>query len=570
MLDSGAIRQVRPTKRDVESLLFAVRKKDGVHWRPCLDLRPLNSFVVVPPLSLEGLGAVRQVLQPGDFMVSIDLRDAYWHVPISRRQCHLLRFRFGGRSYQFDVLPFGVSVAPWAFSNVLRPVLEWLRRRGIRCVGYLDDLLFVGSTPTECVEAAQMAVDLLHDLGFVFSPEKSDLAPSRQLAYLGFEIDTSSMSLSLPREKIHRITRECRRVVHWADRGRPPSLRSLSRLLGRITAASDAVALHRLRTVHLERARALCLHRGGAWDSPCPISHRARGELRWWASSLSKVHGRPIRLPGVDLLLRTDASALGWGATVVQAPFAPHLVGQRFSGRLPPALRQSISNETEIYAISQAVLLLQRLISLQDRHVRIQSDNSAAVFYINKGGGRSLRLSSLVRPLWLACRRAGLVLSAEYLPGTQNVVADALSRRSLRPSDWTLTQGAFRLLCHRFGHPTVDAFAEPANAKLPRFASRLPFLGALAVSGLHLDYTTELAYAFPPPHLVPLLLTRLLAQRARAILVVPLRPQAPWWPVVLRHLRRPIVLRSAVRSYFRRARSFSQPRLLAGIFCASQ
>jgi len=172
----------------------------------------------------------------------------------------------------------------------------------------------------------------------------------------------------------------------------------------------------------------------------------------------------------------------------------------------------------------------------------------------------------LARPLWTAFRRAGFLLSAEHLAGSGNTVADALSRRQLSSADWTLSRRAFKMVNRRYGLLAIDAFAEPHNAQLPRFASRFPVPGSLRRSGLWTDFRRERVYAFPPPSLLPVLFHRLLDLRAQAVVVVPTWPWAPWWPLWTRFRRRPMALRDAVVPYLRRSR-FKQPPLQVAIFC---
>lgn len=566
MLAAGAIRPASPTPRDVESLLFAVPKRGG-GWRPCLNLKPLNRFIEAPPFSLRGIAELRQTLRPGDHMVSLDLRDAYWHIPLAPAHRRFFSFWFDGRMYRFDVLPFGVSVAPYVFHHMLRPLVSWLRQAGVRICAYLDDLLILGSSAEECRRHGQLVADLLADLGFRIHPDKSELIPATTRTFLGFVVDSTAMTLRLPAPKARRIARECRALANRVrHQNHTPSVRTVARLLGRITAASSAVSVHRFRSAHLERARAEALRAHGTYDAPCPLPPGALTDLRWWGRHLHHVHGRPVRLPPPDVLVRTDASALGWGAVVIDAPTLPSLRGRRLHGRLPPQLRQSVSNETELYGVGAALHALSRLAPLHHRHVRIQTDSTSALFYVNKGAGRSVALSDLVAPLWRLALRSGMLLSAEHLPGELNVEADALSRQAPSADDWTLRPRVFSALVRRFGLPSVDAFAEPANARLPRFCSRFPLPGALPLHGLLLDYSREFAYAFPPPRLVPLLLSRLLDQRATALLVLPARPQAPWWPLVLRYMPARVTLNDAVIPYLPRAPRFRQPRLVAGIF----
>src|SRR4029434_4633359 len=103
------------------SRYFLVPKKDG-NYRPILDLRVLNralkqlKFRMLTPCRLV------QFIRPNDWFITIDLKDAYFHVPIHPRHRKYLRFAFGGIAYQFNALPFGLSLAPRAFRSGARRV----------------------------------------------------------------------------------------------------------------------------------------------------------------------------------------------------------------------------------------------------------------------------------------------------------------------------------------------------------------------------------------------------------------------------------------------------------------
>jgi hypothetical protein len=96
-----------------------------------------------------------------------------------------------------------------------------------------------------------------------------------------------------------------------------------------------------------------------------------------------------------------------------------------------------------------------------------------------------------------------------------------------------------------------------------------PHPKAVGASGLLLDYRPERAYCFPPPRLIPRLLAVLLRQQASAVVVVPHRPSAPWWPLWLQGTTATIPLHEAVVPYLRSPRSFVSPRLVAGRFCGA-
>ena len=90
LLRKGAIEEVVPSP-GYYSRVFVVPKKDG-GWRPILNLKRLKTFLVSPPFRMDTARDVASLLYPGDWMASIDLKDAYFHIPVNRRFRRLQRF----------------------------------------------------------------------------------------------------------------------------------------------------------------------------------------------------------------------------------------------------------------------------------------------------------------------------------------------------------------------------------------------------------------------------------------------------------------------------------------------
>uniref|UniRef100_A0A803JK98 Reverse transcriptase domain-containing protein n=1 Tax=Xenopus tropicalis TaxID=8364 RepID=A0A803JK98_XENTR len=83
LADSGVIVPVPPTQRfqGFYSNLFIVPKKDG-SFRPILDLKKLNRWISYHRFKMESLRSVIRAMEPAEFLASLDIRDAYLHVPI--------------------------------------------------------------------------------------------------------------------------------------------------------------------------------------------------------------------------------------------------------------------------------------------------------------------------------------------------------------------------------------------------------------------------------------------------------------------------------------------------------
>ena len=103
MLDKGVIQK---TKRFIfRGRLFSVPKKDTLKRRMILDVSKINKFIVCPKFKMISIQQVRQVVQKGNFVTSIDLKDAYWHIPIMKSFQKFLAFEVDGSKFVFQNLP---------------------------------------------------------------------------------------------------------------------------------------------------------------------------------------------------------------------------------------------------------------------------------------------------------------------------------------------------------------------------------------------------------------------------------------------------------------------------------
>ncbi|CAJ0954485.1 unnamed protein product [Ranitomeya imitator] len=117
-----------------------VTKKDGtVH--PILDLKLLNKYVKVWHFRMDSLWSVISSMDRGEFLASIDIKDAYLHIPIFLPHQMFLRFAIQEDHFQFTALPFGLATAPRVFTKVMAAVMAILHSRGVVMLPYLDDLL---------------------------------------------------------------------------------------------------------------------------------------------------------------------------------------------------------------------------------------------------------------------------------------------------------------------------------------------------------------------------------------------------------------------------------------------
>jgi len=278
LLKKGAIIPVLDSSPGFYTRLFAVPKPNSDLFRPIINLKPVNASVRHEHFKMENLESVKHLLKQGDWMVKLDLKDAYFTVPVFEDHQRFLRFRWRGSSYQFVCLPFGLSSAPRTFTKIMKPVMTVLRSLGIRVVIYLDDLLFLNESEQGVSRDLDIAIELLERLGFIINWPKSHTTPCQVIQYLGMVIDSRLMSFSLPESKFLKMRSMCQQAL---SRNRV-KLRDLASIMGNFSWAILAIpfAQSHYRSVQRSLIDSLA-ENGGDFDGFVSLSRRARTELEW-------------------------------------------------------------------------------------------------------------------------------------------------------------------------------------------------------------------------------------------------------------------------------------------------
>ena len=174
-----------PTRLLQSSFLVPIPKPDG-SFRPIIDFKNLNLFLDIPSFKMETLFSIVEALQPQEWITKIDLKDAYHHIIVHVHIRKYFRFVIVGKTYQFCVLPFGLSTAS---SLTLAPVVHLLHTQGIRVHAYLKDWIIRADSPEQSLQHPQQTIQLLQSLGWTINWKKSMLDPSCILDFLGLHFN---------------------------------------------------------------------------------------------------------------------------------------------------------------------------------------------------------------------------------------------------------------------------------------------------------------------------------------------------------------------------------------------
>ena len=154
------------------------------------------------------------------YLASVDLRDAYYSVPVAKQHQKYLKFSWNGNLYQFTAMPNGLACAPRYFTKLMKPVFATLRQKGYISTSYLDDVLLFGDDYESCVDNLIATVHLLQSLGFIIHPEKSVFQPTYTIEHLGFVMNSQNMLVNVNTSKIDNLKKQAALVIS----AREPSL----------------------------------------------------------------------------------------------------------------------------------------------------------------------------------------------------------------------------------------------------------------------------------------------------------------------------------------------------------
>lgn len=514
LLKMKVIKIVQHHPNEFISPIFLVPKKTPGEYRMILNLKKLNESLPYHHFKMDTFESVLRLVKPGCYMASVDLQDAYYSVYIAEKDQVKLRFEHNGVLYQFRALPNGISFAPRLFTKIMKPIYASLRVRGTTISGYIDDSYLQGNTCADCQKSVNETVQLMSDVGFMINKKKSVLVPTRKLTFLGNDIDSEEMIVTLPETKVLSIVQECSDLLKKSQ----SSIQSVARVLGLLVSCFSAVEYGRLFYRQLEKCKTDALKNSkGDYSGSMFITDEMRYELSWWIQNLSTQkriidHGNP------DITITTDASTLGWSGVCGS---------DEIGGRWTSEESEHHINYLELLAASLSVKAF--CVSKEHIHVKVESDNSCTVAYIsNMGGSKSVECNDLVHKLWCWCIDHSIWLSACHIPGKENI-ADFGSRNFNEAIEWKLNESIFDKLVAKWGHPDIDMFASRLNKQLPKYVSWKQDADAVFVDAFSSSWSEMYMYIFCPFSVIGRTLQKLRADRGDCIMILPLWPTQNWF-----------------------------------------
>ena len=512
------------------SYIFPVPKKAMGEFRIIFDLSELNKFIRKVHFRMDNILSIMTLIYPGDWLVSIDLSDAYHSVAIHPSSMPYLAFALKNIFYLFTCLPQGLTSSPRIFTMLMRVILKFLRSFSIKIAAWLDDFIVAASSASLVSSHASFSIRSFQELGFIPNIDKSHLKPTQRLLHLGLVWDTVSYTVSVPFDKLENVQKKCLFAL-----SSKVSIQFLSSILGSIEFFRWGFPFAAVHYRSLQRCVTSHLSKGFSYETRIYPSQAACLDLDWWASCGTSLPARSLYSFSPDINLWSDSSETGWGGWSSQ--------GDSTYGFW--SLYESFLHINILELKAVFFLLKSFFRQTYNCSILIHTDNTTVIAYINnQGGSCSARLCHLALDIWNFCIQRNIMIQAIHIPGVENIEADKLSRMPFNDHSYYLSQNTFDNIQDKLSFPLyIDCFASRLNYKLPNFISFLSDPLSSMVNAFSFKWS-ENVYLFPPLPLINKVISKFITDSVkRGLFITPYWPSRPWFSSLLNLLiGQPILL----------------------------
>jgi hypothetical protein len=363
-------------------------------------------------------------------MSKIDIQAAYRIIPVHPDDWHLLGIKWRGKYYFEKVLVFGLTSSCYHWERVATTA-HWLATNILfikLLVHYIDDFLIISINHRIGKLQQDALLTLFKFLGLPISPEKLE-GPVNRIIFLGIQIDTVNMTISLDEDRLKQITSS---LSDWMNKS-TASITQLQSITGLLSFAAKVIRAGRtfLRRIINYTSHLISKHK--RHDQQFMLNHSVKQDLNWWLTYIRQWNGMKSIYPidwtkSMDMKIFTDASKVGYGAIFNNEWF----YGEWSEEDQLSAQRESRDSMPwkECKALVMAASTWGHL--WKEKNLIFHIDCEPIVQATNKGDSREPGIMSLIRSLSFIAASHNFQYHITHIPGISNVAADFLSRLQVK------------------------------------------------------------------------------------------------------------------------------------------
>src|SRR4051812_7791041 len=387
---------IEPSLSPFGAPVIFVKKKNG-DLRMCIDYRALNKITIKNRFPIPLIDDLIDRLHGAKVFTKIDLRSGYNQIRIHEGDIEKTAFQTRYGHFQYKVMPFGLTNAPATFQalmqEVLRPFLD------IFVIVYIDDILIYSKNEQEHTEHLQQVLQALRQQKLYGTMTKCKFF-KESVEYLGHVISKEGIATDPKKVEI---------IKTWPKLN---NLKELQSFLGLCNYYRQFIADYSKISSPLTDLT----HK----NTPFHWTTHHSDAFETLKDHLSNSPVLCIPNPNLPFTITTDASDFAMGAVLTQDQGQGPQPVAFTSRKMNSHERNYAAHEKETLAIMHA--LVKWRVYLEGRHFIVYTDHATLRHFPTQ-----LNLSRR-QARWTE-KMADFDFEIEYLPGKQNVVADAISRR---------------------------------------------------------------------------------------------------------------------------------------------
>ncbi|KII72210.1 hypothetical protein RF11_03746 [Thelohanellus kitauei] len=354
LLDSNII---RPSSSPWCSPITLVGKKDG-STRLCVDFRKLNAITKKDNYPLPLMEELIDKLSGASYFTVLDLKNGYWQCPLSEGDREKTAFCPGPGmgTYEFNVLPLGLSNAPATFQRVMDNIIG----DSSYASAYLDDIIIFSSDLESHFSHIDEIFAKLSQAGVKLKKEKCSVAKT-EISYLGFIISRCG---------IRPDPSKTDPLLRWNV---PKGIKDLQTFLGACNTYQKFIP--HFAHICIPLYSLLSKNKKWEWTDSCKNSFE---KLKSEIANVTELHYPKSTIP---FILATDASDNAVGAVLSQIVDGVETPISFYSQKLNASQRRYSTIDKECYAIISAVRKFRHF--LLGRKFTLNTDHNPLVYLKN-------------------------------------------------------------------------------------------------------------------------------------------------------------------------------------------
>ena len=414
---------IRKSNSEWASPLVLVWKKNG-DLRICVDYRWLNARTIKDAHPLPHQADCLAALGGNAIFSAMDLTSGYYNVTMAEEDKKLTAFTTPMGLYEFNRLPQGLCNSPASFMRLMMGIFGDQNFLTLLC--YLDDVLVYASNEAAAITRLETVFSRLREHGLKLAPHKCQLL-RRSVRFLGHVVDERGVSTDP--DKVKAIAAVTEDDLMMED-GVTPSQKKIKSFLGMIMYYQQFI--HDCSHIAKPLFTLTAAPKGKKGNARNAAAFRKLHSSDWGEEQrrsfeqLKTALMESVTLAHPDFnqpfLLSTDASLDGLGAVLSQ-------VQEGESKARPIAFASKALNRAQRNYPAHRLEFLALKWSVCDKfshwlkghNFTVWTDNNPLTYILTKP-----KLDA-VEQRWVS-KLAPYNFNIKYIPGSKNVVADALSR----------------------------------------------------------------------------------------------------------------------------------------------